>query len=402
MIPTRRQLFLSFLLLCSLFLRHRIYGKREAAVVHERSVRPRIELPEEDELFVHSQLQSFREQVQERVSDHGVEGIGDHTVFASSVGGNLKTTSKDDSHLRRVTDDQGVEVTFDVSWKNLDKFQAKPNSSRDLIASTIRQSTEVTKRQLDRDGRKEFEVAKSAEIQSWLRYEAVTALLRSQYQHRDTMKMRWVLRYKESGKPKARLVIIGHHDPRVGSDVRTEALVASRRGRSQFFMATAHNQFSIENRDVKNAFRLMCFHINDIMISGPKDNPEVKRMMDKVKRLYEWDEWEQHEFDQCGCRTRQATDKSVTVDQESYVRKISLVTMSAHRRKHMSETLSAEEHTTLMAKCGELNWLATQSMIQLLAALSLIDTSKTATGQSLKDVNRLVRQALCEASDKVH
>ena len=38
----------------------RIHGKREAAVVHERSVRSRIELPEEDELFVSSQLQSFR------------------------------------------------------------------------------------------------------------------------------------------------------------------------------------------------------------------------------------------------------------------------------------------------------------------------------------------------------
>ena len=80
-------------------------------------------------------------------------------------------------------------------------------------------------RQLDQKSRKEFEVAKSAEIQSWLRYEAVTAALRSQYHHRDVMKMRWVLRYKESGKPKARLVIIGYHDPRVGSDVRTEALV---------------------------------------------------------------------------------------------------------------------------------------------------------------------------------
>ena len=68
------------------------------------------------------------------------------------------------------------------------------------------------------------------------------------------MKMRWVLRYKESGKPKARLVIIGYHDPRVGSDVRTEALVASRRGRSLFFMATAHNQFSVEQGDVKDAF----------------------------------------------------------------------------------------------------------------------------------------------------
>ena len=76
--------------------------------------------------------------------------------------------------------------------------------------------------------------------------------------------------------------------------------------------------------------------------------------------------------------------------------------MSAHRRKHMSETLSAEEHTTLMAKRGELNWLATQSMIQLLAPLRLIDTSKTATGQSLKEVNRLVRQAHSESSDKLH
>ena len=104
---------------------HRIYGKREAAVVHERSVRPRIELPEEDELFVHSQLQSFREPDQEHVSDHGVEGIGACTVFANSVGENLKTTSKDDSHLHRVSDDQGVELTFDVSWNDLDKFQSK-------------------------------------------------------------------------------------------------------------------------------------------------------------------------------------------------------------------------------------------------------------------------------------
>ena len=64
-----------------------------------------------------------------------------------------------------------------------------------LIASTIRKSGEVNLRQLDRESRKEFDVAKSAEIQSWLRYEAVTAALRSQYHHLDIMKMRWVLRY---------------------------------------------------------------------------------------------------------------------------------------------------------------------------------------------------------------
>ena len=106
------------------------------------------------------------------------------------MGENLKTTSKDDSHLHRVSDDQGVELAFDVSWNDLETFQATPNSSRNLIASTVRKSAEVTLRQLDQKGRKEFEVAKSAEIQSWLRYEAVTAALRSQYHHRDIMKMR--------------------------------------------------------------------------------------------------------------------------------------------------------------------------------------------------------------------
>ena len=205
------------------------------------------------------------------------------------------------------------------------------------------------------------------------------------------MKMRRVLRHKDSGKPKARLVIIGYHDPRVGSEVRTEALVASRRGTSLFFMATAHNQFFIEKEDVKKAFLqgtfddktngelaaepvlelrkalnlradeivvltkvcygvidaprrwwkslvqdtqqlgwrscrhepclmtwhfcgrlkgLVCFHVDNVMISRPKGDPEFKRMLDKVKRLCEWGEWEQHEFDQCGCRIRQATDKS--------------------------------------------------------------------------------------------
>ena len=145
----------------------------------------------------------------------------------------------------------------------------------------------------------------------------------------------------------------------------------------------------------------MCFHVDDIMISGPKNVPEFKRMMDKAK-VFKNGANGNVTNSISGCRIRQATDKSVTVDQESYARKIDLITMSAHRRKHMTETLSDEEHTTMMAKRGELNWLARQSMIQLLALLSLIDTSKTATGQSLKDLNRLVRQAHFEASDKLH
>ena len=108
--------------------RHRIYGKRGSAVEHERSVKPRIELPEEDELFGSGQLQSFREQVREHVCDHGVEETRAFSVFSNCQ--NSGATLKDDSHLLRVSEEQGVELTFDVPWCDLEKFQAKPHSSR--------------------------------------------------------------------------------------------------------------------------------------------------------------------------------------------------------------------------------------------------------------------------------
>ena len=87
----------------------------------ERSVKPRRELPEEDEFFVSSQLQTFREQVQEHVNDHGVEGIGAYTVFSSELSKLSEATSRDDSHLRRVSDEQGVELAFDMSWNDLER-----------------------------------------------------------------------------------------------------------------------------------------------------------------------------------------------------------------------------------------------------------------------------------------
>ena len=62
------------------------------------------------------------------------------TLFFSNVSTckTSESTSRDHSHFHRVSDEQGVELAFDMSWNDLEKFQAKPNSSRNLIASTIR------------------------------------------------------------------------------------------------------------------------------------------------------------------------------------------------------------------------------------------------------------------------
>ena len=100
---------------------------------------------------------------------------------------------------------------------------------------------------------------------------------------------------------------------------------------------------------------LMCSHVDNIVLSGPAEDSEFRRMMDKLKRLHGSGEWERHEFDQCGCRLRQATHSTKRSTLEKQV---------------SSQCLHVD--TTLTAKRGELNWLATQSMTQLLAPLSLI------------------------------
>ena len=47
------------------------------------------------------------------------------------------------------------------------------------------------------------------------------------------------MRFKGSGQAKAWLLIIGQHDPSIGGEVRMEAWVLSRRGRSLFLARVA-------------------------------------------------------------------------------------------------------------------------------------------------------------------
>ena len=65
----------------------------------------------------------------------------------------------------------------------------------------------------------------------------------------------------------------------------------------------------------------MCFHVDDVMISSPRDDPEFKRMMDKVKRLYEWSEWEQHEFDEKGKKNTAKTLKNSRKKEDFFCKK---------------------------------------------------------------------------------
>ena len=66
--------------------------------------------------------------------------------------------------------------------------------------------------------------ARTREVQSWIKYHAVRAAP-SQFAANCVTIMQWKLRFKNSRQANVPLVIIGHHDPRIGGEVRTEAPV---------------------------------------------------------------------------------------------------------------------------------------------------------------------------------
>ena len=279
-------------------------------------------------------------------------------------------------------------ATFGVSWNDLEKFQAKMHSSRNLITSTIRKSAEVSLRQQDQESRKELEVAKSAESQSWLRYEAVTAALRSQYRHRDIMKMRWTQGiWQAEGtcgnhwlsrssrrfrRPNRSTRCIPSWEKSVLRDHRSQSVLHWKGRRPECFSPgnvwRQRHMVNLPQSQFPNYVRLWIYvkmtslcswkcattwlthqdvdgsHLSGIRNSwvgavvdmnhvwwpvmsvtnsrgscvftltmlwsaNRKTILSSKRMMDKVKRLYEWGQWEQHEFDQCRCRIREAKDK---------------------------------------------------------------------------------------------
>ena len=64
--------------------------------------------------------------------------------------------------------------------------------------------------------------ALTREVQSWLKYHAVKAAIRSQFAAEDVVRVRWLQCFQDNGPSIARLVIKGYHDPRIGCEVRTE------------------------------------------------------------------------------------------------------------------------------------------------------------------------------------
>ena len=97
-----------------------------------------------------------------------------------------------------------------------------------------------------------FQKAKQAEVDQWLAAEAVKKVTGAIPKGR-TLQTRWVLTYKDTGAPKARIVLIGYQDPDLAS-LQSSAPTMSRRSRQLALQYSSVMQWRVLKADVKAAF----------------------------------------------------------------------------------------------------------------------------------------------------
>ena len=77
-----------------------------------------------------------------------------------------------------------------------------------------------------------------------------------------------------------------------------------------------------------------------------------------------------------------------------YIKEISIITLPSHRRRDKKSKITPPELSQLRALHGQLLWLGTQCLPQLLAPLSLLmGQTPQATVGTIYEVNKLARKA---------
>ena len=132
-------------------------------------------------------------------------------------------------------------VTFDLGCPaEVRAFTACPSA---FIAMAARKGRpEVSLKKCTAEQRAAFETAKEKETGEWLRSAALLAVKREGIPEDRLMKSRWILTFKDDGRAKARLVLMGFTEPDL-LHLRADSPTVSRRGRQLFLQECANRSW---------------------------------------------------------------------------------------------------------------------------------------------------------------
>ena len=162
---------------------------------------------------------------------------------------------------------------FEVNLaESIDNAQPSEVEAWTLLATTAKeQRSEVRLSSLSPAGLKEFEQAKDAEIQSWIKTSTISAVMRNQIPEDQILRCRWILTWKpldnvggekestsnqktqRTHKGKARLVVLGNLDPRIEEIPRDSPTLNKTSGMMALQVISSHS-WCLRSFNIKAAF----------------------------------------------------------------------------------------------------------------------------------------------------
>lgn len=133
---------------------------------------------------------------------------------------------------------------------DIDALEEQPEM---VFGNLVKRRSEVKDSTLTPERKTELAKAKDNELNTWMQHAVVEAASRKGIPMGALMKMRWVVKTKADASLKARLVVHGFTDTRLG-EIQTSSPTASRRVRQVFLTTTASLAFQCHKGDVKCAF----------------------------------------------------------------------------------------------------------------------------------------------------
>lgn len=133
--------------------------------------------------------------------------------------------------------------------RGLKQFRADPSR---YVTKKMKANAEVKLSTLSKEEVEKFKVAKQTEVQNWIREAACRGVQHAVPSHR-VMRMRWVLTFKDDGRAKARIVILGFEDPDL-LKLERAAPTMTRQSRQLFLTYAALKRWTTLKGDIKGAF----------------------------------------------------------------------------------------------------------------------------------------------------
>ena len=156
------------------------------------------------------------------------------------------TESQSVEPLQRDVDNLLVTVSFSLDEETRQQTCSNPDPETAFNVMVRRRRAEVKVSTLSAEQKRELVKAKDKELSTFVKYSVVETASRQGISPSALMKMRWVVTFKDDGSLKARLVVQGFTDQRLGK-IPTSSPTASRRSRLIFMTPQRRREMCISS-----------------------------------------------------------------------------------------------------------------------------------------------------------